>query len=61
MTLTAEKSRTGNVVSIIDIITIVIDTAISIDIGGVIIIVAGRPKPPPRPFNRIPRSKSFRT
>lgn len=60
MTLTSEKSGTHRQVRIVDIVAIIVDIAIGIDIGGIMIIVAGRPKPP-RPFNRIPRSKPFRT
>lgn len=44
-------------VFIVYIVAVLIDVAIIVDIGGVIIIVAGRPQPPPQesPFSQNPR------
>ena len=43
---------------IVDIVTIDVDIAVIVDIGGIVTVVAGRPKPPPRsPYNQNPRKR----
>jgi len=44
-----EQSRANTASLIIDIVTIEVYIAFIVDIRGVILIVAGRPEPPPRP------------
>jgi len=44
-----EQSRANTTSLIIDIVAIEVDIAVIVDIRGVILIVAGRPKPPPGP------------
>jgi len=45
-----EQSRANTASLIIDIVTIEVYIAVIVDIRGIILIVAGRPEPPPGPI-----------
>ena len=42
------QSRPDATTIIVDIVAVDVDTAVIVDIGGVVAIIAGRPQPPPR-------------
>ena len=47
---------------LVDIVAVLVDVAVIVDIGGIILIVAGRPQPPPaEPIQSNPRITSRRT
>lgn len=51
------------IVVVVDIVAVPIDRAVIVDIGGIILIVAGRPQPPPaeKPIQSDPQITSRRT
>lgn len=55
-----EQCGADSIVIVVDIVAVLIDVAVIVDIGGIILIVAGRPQPPPaeEPIQSDPRSTS---
>lgn len=60
---TWEQCGADGVVIVLDIVAVLVDVAVIVDIGGIILIVAGRPQPPPaeEPIQSDPRITSRRT
>ena len=50
------QSGTDAAVVVVDVVAIDVDVAVVVDIGGIVAVVAGRPKLPPRSrYNQNPR------
>ena len=54
-----EQFGADSIVIVVDIVAVLVDVVVIVDIGGIILIVAGRPQPAPaeEPYNRIPESR----
>ena len=57
------QSGADSIVIVVDIVAVLVDVAVIVDIGGIILIVAGRPQPPPaeEPIQSNPQITSRRT
>ena len=58
-----ESDAGDSIVIVVDIVAVLVDIAVIVDIGGIILIVAGRPQPPPaeEPIQSNPWITSRRT
>lgn len=59
---TWEQCGANRIITVVDIVTVLINAAIVVDIGSIVLIIAGRPQPPPaeNPVQSNPRITSRR-